>query len=57
MAELQYAGEYIIDECKLCTVSGLELNLIDLVASIDIYEDIFQNSISGDISFVDTNDI
>jgi len=57
MAVIQYAGEYIIDECKLCTVGGLELDLIDLIASIDIYEDIFQNSISGDISFVDTNNV
>ena len=57
MADIQYAGEYIIEECKLLTVGGLELDLIDLVASVDIYEDIFQNSISGDISFADTNDV
>ena len=57
MADFQYAGEYIIEECKLCTVGGLELDLIDLVASVDIYEDIFQNSISGSISFTDTNDV
>ena len=57
MAVIQYAGEYLIEECKLCTVSGLELDLSDLIASVDIYEDIFQNSISGDISFADTNNI
>jgi len=57
MAVIQYAGEYIIEECKLCTVGGHELDLSDLVASINIYEDIFQNAISGDISFADTNNI
>ena len=57
MAVIQYAGEYLIEECKLGTVSGLELDLSDLIASVDIYEDIFQNSISGDISFADTNNI
>lgn len=29
----------------------------DLVSSINVYEDIFQNAISGDISFADTNNI
>jgi len=57
MAEIQYAGEYIIDECILCTVGGLELNLKDQVAAISIFEDIFKNSITGNISFVDTNNL
>lgn len=57
MAQIQYAGEYLIEECTLCTVGGLELDLRDLFASVNIYEDIFQNAISGDISFVDTNNI
>lgn len=57
MAEIQYAGEYTVDVCKLYTVSGLEIDLTDQLASVDIYEDIFQNSISGDISFADTNNL
>ena len=57
MAEIQYAGEYIIDECTLCTVGGLELDIRDLVASIQIFEDIFKNSITGTISFTDTKSI
>jgi hypothetical protein len=57
MSEIQYAGEYILDECILCTVGGLEIDLTDLVASISIFEDIFKNSITGSISFVDTNSI
>ena len=26
MAEIKYAGEYIVEECTLCTVGGLELD-------------------------------
>lgn len=57
MAEIQYAGEYIVEECTLCTVGGLELDLRDQLAQISIFEDIFQNSITGTISFVDTNNL
>lgn len=57
MANIQYAGEYIVDECILCTVGGLELDLKEQLASVTIFEDIFQNSITGSISFVDTNNL
>ena len=57
MAEINYAGEFIVSECILCTVGGLELDLTEQVASIAIFEDIFQNSITGNISFVDTNNL
>ena len=57
MAQIQYAGEYIVEECLLCTVGGLELDLRDQLANVTIYEDIFQNSITGSISFVDTNNL
>ena len=38
-------------------MGGLELDLTEQVASIAIFEDIFQNSITGNISFVDTNNL
>jgi hypothetical protein len=57
MAQIKYAGEYIVEECLLCTVGGLELDLRDQLANVTIYEDIFQNSITGSISFVDTNNL
>ena len=50
MSEIQYAGEFKLEECTLCTVGGLELDLTKLVATINIYEDIFSTSISGTIS-------
>ena len=55
MAEINYAGEFVVEECTLYTVGGLELDLREQVATITIFEDIFSNSITGNISFVDTN--
>jgi hypothetical protein len=57
MADIKYAGEFIVDECTLCTVGGLELNLLEQLATVTIFEDIFSNSITGNISFVDTNNL
>jgi len=57
MAKIQYAGEYIVEECVLCTVGGLELDLKEQLATVSIFEDIFKNSITGTISFVDTNNL
>ena len=57
MANIQYAGEFQLEECTLCTVGGLELDLIELVADINIYENLFSTSISGSISFQDTNNL
>lgn len=57
MAKIKYAGEYIVEECVLCTVGGLELDLKDQLSTVTIFEDIFKNSITGTISFVDTNNL
>lgn len=57
MAEINYAGEFVVEECTLYTVGGLELDLREQVATITIFEDIFSNSITGNISFVDTNNL
>jgi len=57
MADLNYAGEFNLEVCELYSTSGLRLDLKELVASINIYEDIFKNAVTGDISFTDTNNI
>ena len=57
MAEIKYAGEFVVEECTLCTVGGLELDLKEQLTTISIFEDIFSNSITGNISFVDTNNL
>ena len=57
MADFKYAGEFIIEECTLCTVGGLELDLKEQFSNISIFEDIYSNSITGSISFTDTNNL
>lgn len=54
---LNYAGEFIIETCTILTLSGTSISLKDQFASVNIYESIFNNSITGDISFIDTNDL
>jgi hypothetical protein len=54
---LQYAGEYSIEVLELYTTSGLVLDLRDQVADINIYEDLMNNALTGDISFLDTNNL
>jgi len=55
--ELQYAGEFVLDVCMVHTVSGLVFDIGELVESINIYEDIFSMTVSGDITIKDTTNI
>jgi len=57
MAKLNYAGEYQLDVCKICSTSGEVVDVTELVASINIFEDIFKSSLTGDIALVDTNNL
>ena len=57
MATIQYAGEYKVDVCEILPVSGAVLDVRDAFASISIFEDLFQNSITGSITLVDTNNL
>ena len=57
MATMQYAGEYHIEVCEIYAASGAVLDLKDQFASVNIYEDIFKNALTGDISIVDTNNL
>jgi len=54
---MQYAGEYNILECKLVTHAGAEIDLIDVLIEVNVYEELFSNAISADITFVDTKDL
>ena len=56
-SDLQFAGEFLVEECKLLTTKGLELDITALVENINIYEDIFSMTVSGDILFKDTNNL
>ena len=57
MAELQYAGEYDISQCKILTTGGGEFDILPVVQDIVIYESIFSQSISGIITIQDTTDL
>jgi len=57
MAKLQYAGEYLIEVCEIYSTSGIALDVKDLFASVNFYEDIMKNSLTGEITFVDTNNL
>ena len=57
MANLQYAGEYELEVCKICSTSGEIIDIISMVSSVNIFEDIFKSSLTGDISLVDTNNL
>ena len=57
MAELQYAGEYDITQCKILTTSGKQFDILPVVQDIVIFESIFTQSITGIITILDTTDL
>ena len=54
---IQYAGEYILKEASLVTSSGVVFDLMGTILGIEIYENIFSTSISGNFVLVDENNI
>ena len=54
---LKYAGEFYVEVCSILTLAGKTIGLKDQLAGVNIYESIFSNAITGDISFIDTNDL
>ena len=56
-SELQYAGEYLLEKCSILTVNGTELDIIPVVEAINLYEDIYSMTLSGDIAIKDTNNL
>ncbi len=57
MAEIQYAGEYELEEIRLLSSSGNIIPLNGLMVSLDLFENIFSPSMSGSITILDTNSI
>ena len=53
MKTIKYAGEYDISDLKLFTASGEVIRLDGLYQSLDIYENMFSNSLTGSIIFID----
>ena len=57
MSKLNYAGEYELSELILYSSSGNIVNLENSYSEIDLYENMFSNTLSGTILVVDTDGI
>jgi len=51
---IQTAGEFILDELRLVTTSGLEVDLITTVIGLTLFEDISSMTISGTVAIADS---
>ena len=54
---INYAGEFNIQELKLFASSGNVVDLSGSYISMNLFEDIFSPSLTGDVTVVDTNAI
>lgn len=54
---IQYAGEFNIDALEILTSNGVSVDVSELTISVDIFEDIFSNSIQGSIIIGDTDNL
>lgn len=48
------AGDVVVDEIKLVSYSGFELDLRKIVGDFSIYEDLYSNQLSGSLVFPDS---
>ena len=51
--ELQYAGEFVVEKALIFTSEGVEIDIRKLLISIDIYENISTNAMTGTLIFND----
>ena len=49
MTGTRYAGEYDLLELKLFTSSGAVINLVNMYQSLNIFENMFSNTLSGEL--------
>ena len=49
-SQLQFAGEFLLEDSKILSTSGNVFDIKDLIEEISIYEDIFTSTISGSIT-------
>ena len=56
-SEIQFAGEFLIEECRIITTSGKSYDITELVEEINIFENIYSFGLSGDIVIKDTTNI
>ena len=51
---LQHAGQFVVDDLRLVTTTGLEIDLKTSVMGITLFEDIHSMTITGQISITDS---
>ena len=56
MADIQYAGEFTLSQVEIIASSGVMFDKFKPL-EINIYESIFSNSLTGNISIADTNNL
>ena len=56
-AELQFAGEFLVEECKIISTTGQMFDINHIVEEINIFENIYTTAISGDLVIKDTTNI
>ena len=56
-SEIQFAGEYLLEECRIISTRGKAFDIKDIIEEINIFENIFTASISGNITIKDTTNI
>ena len=57
MSDIKYAGEVELQKCVLISSAGTAIDLTNIVVSINIYESVFSNAMSGSILIGDTNNL
>lgn len=56
-SELQFAGEFLVEECKIISTTGQMFDINNIVEEINIFENIYTTAISGDIVIKDTTNL
>ena len=57
MEQLQYAGEFNLDHLEIIASSGVAVNISQGCLEINIFEDIFKHSLTGQLLVADVNNL
>lgn len=55
--KLYHAGDVIVDEIRIVSYTGFEINIKSMTTDFSIYEDIYSNYLSGSIVFSDSQNL
>ena len=46
-SDLQFAGEFLVEECKIVSTTGQVFDINPIVEEINVFENIYTSAISG----------